>query len=81
MESESAVITNGVIALATAILALIAAFGVDLSDAQVAAILGVLAATMALGGLFIRNHVFSQKTVTGLLQDGNEAAGGTDGNE
>lgn len=57
MKSEPAALTNGIIALVTAALALLVAFGVDVTQEQSAAILGFVAAVVAFAGFFIRSKV------------------------
>jgi len=59
MKTEPALITAGVIsALAAAILAVVVAFGVELSDAQTSAILGLVAvAGPFVAGALIRRKV------------------------
>jgi hypothetical protein len=59
----------GVTALATAVLALIVAFGVPVDNDQQAAILGVLAvAGPVVTGLVGRGRVFAPRTVAKMLQ-------------
>ena len=73
MKSEPAVITNGVVALVTAALALITAFGVELTQDQSAAVLGFVAVLVAVAGPIIRQFVFSQETTQKLVNKAEEA--------
>ena len=73
MNSEAAVITNGVVALVTAGLALITAFGADLTQDQSAAVLGFVAALIAVAGPIIRQFVFSKDTTQALVNKAEEA--------
>ena len=73
MNSEAAVITNGVVALITAGLALITAFGVDLTEDQSAAVLGFVAVLVAVAGPIIRQFVFSKDTTQELVNKAEEA--------
>jgi hypothetical protein len=58
MKTEPVAIVAAVQAVVAAVLTLLLAFGVDLSDAQTAAILGVYAAAAPLAaGFFVRSKV------------------------
>lgn len=64
MKSEPARVIGLITAAVTSILALLVAFGVNLSDGQTVAILGVIAGISPLASAFlIREKVFSPETV------------------
>ncbi len=73
MNSEPAVITTSIVALVTAGLALITAFGGDITQDQSAAVLGFVSALIALSGPVIRQFVFSKDTTQQLVNKAEEA--------
>lgn len=76
MEKEPAAIVAAIAALANAIVGCIVAFGVDWSDTQQNAILGVVAATstfILLLGPIIRQFVWSPKSVDRAVANAREA--------
>lgn len=73
MNKEPAAIISAVTAAVTAVLALLVAFGLELTGDQQAAILGVAAVVAPLvAGLVTRSAVFSPASVERLLAGGNE---------
>lgn len=68
MQTEPARIVGLLTSIVTAILALLVAFGLPLSNGQTGAILGVIAATgPVVAGFIIRRHVYAPKTVETLV--------------
>ena len=64
MEKEPARIIGAITGAATAIIALLVAFGLDLTQEQQAAILGVVAVVApVVAGVVIRQHVYPPATV------------------
>jgi uncharacterized membrane protein len=58
MQTEPAVLTGVILAVISAVLALVVAFGVDVSTDQAAAIMGTATAVLALiGAVIVRSRV------------------------
>lgn len=67
LRTEPAVIVGAITAGATAVIALLVAFGVDLTAEQQAAVLGVVAvAAPVIAGLVIRGRVYAPATVDAI---------------
>lgn len=62
MKSEPVLTTASITAAATAIIALIVAFGVDLTEAQSTAILGVVGVIAPLVVILARRYVWSEES-------------------
>lgn len=76
MKTEPATIGSGITAAATAIIALLVAFGIPLTDEQTAAILAVVAVAAPLvGGLIVRRFVTPAAVVAEKVVDGKVVAG------
>lgn len=70
MNKEPAVIISAIVSLATALLGVAVAFGVDLSSNQQTALLGVAAAVAPLvAGALIRARVFAPASVDSLVRE------------
>lgn len=75
MQTEPAVIIGSITAVVTAILALLVAFGMDISPDQQAAILGMVAAVAPIvAAVFIRQRVFSPATTQRIANQAAETA-------
>src|SRR5690606_36934868 len=73
MATEPATIVGTITAAATAIIALLVAFGLDLSDEQQQAILGVVAvAAPVIAAVVIRGKVYAPKTAQEVVNDAAE---------
>lgn len=72
---EPVLTTAGITAAAAAVIALIVAFGVDLSDVQTEAILGVVAVAAPLVVIIARRYVTPNAKVVEQEQDGVVVAG------
>ncbi len=71
MNKEAAVTVGGVTAAVAAVIALLVAFGVDLTQDQQVAILGVVGVLAPIAvGLVTRGQVFSKDTVSKLTGRG-----------
>lgn len=76
MKTEPATIVSGITAAATAIIALLVAFGIPLTDEQTAAILAVVAVAAPLvAGLIVRRFVTPAAAVAEKVVDGQIIAG------
>lgn len=78
MTTEPSVIVGSITAAATAIIALLVAFGADLSQEQQAALLGVVAvAAPIIASIVIRGKVWAPASVDHALRDvgGGDATG------
>lgn len=72
MNKEAATIISSVIALVTAIIGLLVAFGIDINDDRRNAIIATLSAAcgvILLVGPIIRQFVFSKNTVNNIAQE------------
>lgn len=70
MKREPATIIGAITAVVSAVLALLVAFGMDVSEDQQAAILGVVAAVAPLvAGVLIRSKVWSPASVDKVIED------------
>lgn len=73
MASEPATIVGTITAAATAVIALLVAFGMDLTDEQQQAILGVVAvAAPVIAAVVIRGKVYAPKTAQEVVNDAAE---------
>lgn len=73
MATEPATIVGTITAAATAVIALLVAFGLDLSDEQQQAILGVVAvAAPVIAAVVIRGKVYAPKTAQEVVNDAAE---------
>lgn len=73
MATEPATIVGTITAAATAVIALLVAFGMDLTDEQQQAILGVVAvAAPVIAAVVIRGKVYAPKTAQEVVNDAAE---------
>lgn len=75
VKNEPVVVGGLVTGLVTAVLALIIAFGVDLSQEQQVAILGVVTALIALVAFLVRRKTYGPVTVQNAMKPSPEAIG------
>lgn len=73
MKSEAAITVGTVTAAVTAVIALLVAYGVDMTQDQQTAIMGLVAVLAPFFvGILTRPHVFSQETVENMVPVGGE---------
>lgn len=81
MQQEPATIVSVIVGALTAVIGVLVAFGLDVSDDQRNAIIGAVAplsAVIALLGPIIRQFVWSPESVKEIVDDAYEAIPGTD---